>query len=93
MYCTLSELHDSINQMIEQQGKDAPCSAFVFTKNDVSYYETGEDGFPVFNEEKFLNNADTEDVLIQLGKCDYIYEQVNEIIADEISRIRNKVVN
>ena len=79
--------------MIEQQGKDAPCSAFVFTQNDVYYYETGEDGFPVLNEEKFLNNADTEDVLIQLGGCDYIYEQVNEIIADEISRIRNKVVN
>jgi hypothetical protein len=93
MYRTLSELRDSLDRMIELQGKDAPCAAFVFTKDDVLYYEAGEDGFPDFNEEKFLNDDDTDEVLVELGSCDYIYEQVNEIIADEIARVRNKVTS
>jgi hypothetical protein len=93
MYRTLSQLRDSINSMIEQQGEDAPCAAFVFTKNDVIYYENGEDGFPDLNEEKFLNDDDTDEVLVEVGGCDYIYEQVCEIIEDEVSRVRNKVVS
>ena len=88
MYRTLSQLRDSINELIEQQGEDAPCAAFVFTKNDVMYYEDGDDGFPDFNEEKFLSDEQTDDVLLAVGGCDYIYEQVNEIIADEVNRIR-----
>ncbi len=35
MFRTLSELRDSINSMIESQGENAPCAAFVFTKEDV----------------------------------------------------------
>ena len=88
MYRTLSQLRDSINELIEQQGEDAPCAAFVFTKNDVVYYEDGDDGFPDFNVEKFLSDEYTDDVLLNLGECDYIYEQVNEIIEDEVNRIR-----
>ena len=90
MYRSLSDLRDSINQLIEQQGEDAPCAAFVFTKNDVIYYEEDEDGDVILDEEKFLSDTDTDNVLLDLGGCDYIYEQVNEIIADEIRRIRNK---
>jgi len=90
MYRTLSQLRDSINNLIETQGEDAPVAAFVFTKNDVIYYDNGEDGFPDLNVEKFLNDDDTDEVLIELGGCDYIYEQVNEIIDDEVRRIRSK---
>lgn len=88
MYRTLSELRDSINQMIESQGENAGCAAFVFTQNDVFYYEKGEDDFPDLSEEKFLSDEYTDDVLIQLGGSDYIYEQVNEFIEDEVNRIR-----
>ena len=91
MFRTLSELRDSINQLIEHQGEDAPVAAFVFTKNDVIYYDNGEDGFPDLNVEKFLNDDDTDEVLVELGGCDYIYEQVNEIIEDEVRRIRSKI--
>ncbi len=91
MYRTLSELRNSIDQLIEQQGENATCAAFIFTKNDVLYYDAGEDGFPDFNEEKFLNDEDTDFVLNQVGETDWIYEQVNEIIEDEILRVRNKV--
>jgi len=91
MYRTLSELRNSIDNLIQQQGEDAPVAAFVFTKNDVIYYADGEDGFPDLNEEKFLNDDDSDEVLVELGGCDYIYEQVNEIIEDEVHRVRNKV--
>ena len=91
MYRTLSQLRNSINQLIVEQGEDAPVAAFIFTKNDVIYYNEGDDGFPDLNEEKFLNDEDTDEVLVDLGGCDYIYEQVNEIIEDEVNRIRNKV--
>ena len=93
MYRTLAELRNSINQLIERHGEDAPCAAFVFTKDDVIYYEAGDDGFPDLNEEKFLNDDDTDEVLVELGGCDYIYEQVNEIIEDEVLRIRNKIAS
>ena len=88
MYRTLSQLRDSINELIEQQGENAPVAAFVFTKNDVFYYEDGDDGFPDLDEEKSLSDEYTDDVLLTLGGCDYIYEQVNEIIEDEVNRIR-----
>lgn len=90
MYRSLSSLRAQIDRMIEQQGGDAPCAAFVFTKEDVFYYDDGEDGFPDLNEEKHLNGNDTEYVLNELGDCDYIYEQVHEIIEDEVRDIRNK---
>ena len=93
MYRTLSQLKESVERLIEQQGEDAPVAAFIFSKNDVIYYTDGDDGFPDLNEEKFLNDEDTDDVLIELGGCDYIYEQVNEIIEDEVKRVRNKVAS
>ena len=91
MYRTLSQLQSSIQELINEQGENAPVAAFVFTKNDVMYYEEDEDGFPNFDEEKFLNNNDTDNVLMNVGDCDYIYEQVNEMIADVIHDIQRKV--
>jgi len=84
MYRTLSELRDSINQMIESQGEDAGCAAFVFTQEDVFEFE-GET-----NEEVRFSKQLTEDVLCDVGGCDYIYEQVGEVIEDAI-RLRKKL--
>jgi hypothetical protein len=84
MYRSLSELRNSINQLIEQQGEDAPCAAFVFTKEDVFYCD--ED----YNEH-YMNDADSNNVLSMVGSCGYIYERVGDIIEDEVLRVRNKV--
>jgi hypothetical protein len=91
MYRTLSQLRDSINLLIEHQGEDAPCASFVFTKNDVFHYEMIDDGTNLEEIEVYLNAEDTDEVLLELGGCDYIYEQVCEIIDDEVKRVRNKV--
>jgi len=91
MYRTLSNLRDSVNRLIEQQGENAPVAAFVFTKEDVFFYPKDENGIENLDEQIHLNSDDTDDVLLELGSCDYIYEQVFEIIDDEVRRVRNKV--
>jgi len=78
MYRTLAELRDSINSMIESQGENAPCAAFVFTQHDVVEFD-GED-----NQEKYFSSLFTQDVLADVGGCSYIYEQVGEMIDDSI---------
>lgn len=90
MYRTLSELRNSIDNLIQQQGEDAPCAAFVFTKEDVFYYPKDENGIENLDEQRHLNAVDTDDVLLELGGCDYIYEQVFEIIDDEVRRVQRK---
>ena len=79
MFRTLSELRDSINQLIEQQGEDAGCAAFVYTQEDVFEFE-GET-----NEEVRFSKQLTEDVLCDVGGSSYIYEQIGEMIDDYIS--------
>jgi len=83
MYRTLSELRDSINSMIESQGENAPCAAFVFTQHDV--FENDED-----DQEVYFSTLFTQDVLADVGGCDYIYEQVGEVIDDAI-RLRKQL--
>jgi hypothetical protein len=79
MYRTLSELRNSINQMIERQGEDAGCAAFVFTKEDVFELE-GLD----LNQERYFSTLFTQDVLCDVGGSSYIYEEIGEMIDDSI---------
>ena len=83
MFRTLSELRDSINAMIDAQGENAPCAAFVFTQHDV--FENDED-----DQEVYFSTLFTQDVLADVGGSDYIYEQVGEMIDDAIS-LRKKL--
>ena len=83
MYRTLSQLKESIDKLIEQQGENAPCAAFVFTKEDVFYYKEDE----YFEEEHHLDSDDTNTVLENVGDSDYVYGQVAEMIEDEVKRI------
>ena len=84
MYRTLSELRDSINSMIESQGENAPCAAFVFTQHDVFENDDEDD------QEVYFSTLFTQDVLCDVGGCDYIYEQIGEMIDDAIS-LRKKL--
>ena len=84
MYRTLSELRDTINQLIESQGENTGCAAFVFTQHDVFEYN-GED-----NQEQYFPTLFTQDVLADVGGSDYIYEQIGEVIDDAI-RLRKQL--
>ena len=84
MYRTLAELRDSIDKMIESQGENAGCAAFVFTQNDV--FEYNEE----MTEEHRFPELFTQDVLCDVGGCDYIYEQIGDVLEDAI-RLRKKL--
>lgn len=77
MFRTLSELRDSIDKLIEQQGKDAGCAAFIYTQEDIFEFDDND------NEVRFSKQL-TEDVLCDVGGSSYIYEQVGEMIDDYI---------
>lgn len=67
MYRSLLDLRQNVDRLIEMQGEDAPCAAFIFTKSDVS-----ED-----SEEEFIDN-----VLSDIGDNDAIYEYINDCLGD-----------
>ena len=77
MYRTLSQLRDSINLLIEQQGEDAGCAAFVYTQEDVFEFDAND------NEVRF-SKVLSEDVLCDVGGSSYIYEQIGEMIDDYV---------
>ena len=79
MYRTLAELRNSINQMIETQGENAGCAAFIFTQKDVFEFE-GED----LNQERYFSTLFTQDVLCDVAGSSYIYEEVGEMIDQSI---------
>ena len=85
MYRTLSQLKDQVNQHIEQQGENATCASFIYTKEDVFYFDDIQDN------EIYLPLDDTNQVLEEVGNTDYIYQQVSELIDDEVGRVRNQI--
>jgi hypothetical protein len=84
MYRTLSELKDQVNALIEQQGENATCASFIYTKEDVFYFED------VDNNELYLSQHDSDQVLYEVGNTDDIYTQIGEIVDDEVQRVRSK---
>lgn len=78
---TLQQLKESVERLIEHQGNDAPVAAFIFTQEDV--FELDNDGNPIY-----LPLDDIDVVLNEIETSDYIYEQVFELIDDEIRRLK-----
>jgi hypothetical protein len=82
---TLQQLKESVERLIEQQGKDAPVAAFIFTSEDV--FETDDDTL----EHHHLPLEDAEKILDELDGFDYIYEKVFGCMEDDILRLKNRV--
>ena len=73
---TLQQLKESVERLIEQQGADASCAAYILTKEDVFIENDGEQLY--FDEEI------TTKVLNDLGETDYILEKAFDCIIDYI---------
>ena len=75
---TLKQLQESIQNLIDQQGEDAPVAAFIFTQEDV--FEMGEDNnpvhFPVEMCERVLDAVE--------GDYDYLYKEIFDCIETEL---------
>ena len=81
MNYTLKELQQRVNNLIEQQGEDAHCGAWIYTKNDCHLKD--EDGYIDYN-----NSVEDPDVIERIfddvGNIDYIYQVIQECV-DEVT--------
>ena len=74
---TLQQLKESVDRLIEQQGAEASCAAYIFTKEDV--FEMDDEGNQVA-----LSGIIVNKVLNDLDETDYILEKAFDCIEDYI---------
>ena len=82
MNYTLKQLQQRVNQLIENQGEDAHCAAWIYTKEDCHLKD--ENG-----EFDYDNDADIAPWLVSkifddVGNIDYIYQVIQESV-DEVT--------
>jgi hypothetical protein len=81
MNYTLKELRDRVNKMIEQQGEDAHCGAWIYTKEDCHLKD--EDGN--IDCDSTVKDPDViERIFDDVGNIDYIYQVIQECV-DEVT--------
>ena len=72
MNYSLKELQQRVNNLIEQQGEDARCAAWIYTKEDCYVDE---------NMEETVEDPDVvERIFNDVGKVDYIYQVIQECV-------------
>ena len=76
MNYTLWHLQQRVNKLIEQQGEDAHCAAWIYTAEDcVIYDENGEPQYPAH-----MNQELSERIFNDVGNIDYIYQVIQECV-------------
>ena len=81
MNYTLKELQKRVNSLIEQQGEDAHCGAWIYTKEDCHLKdEDGEFDYDNVVEDPAVIARIFDDV----GNIDYIYTVIQECV-DEVT--------
>ena len=85
MNYTLKQLQERVNKLIEQQGEDAQCAAWIYTREDV--FEFDEKGNEVYFYKTDLDLVN--DVLADTGGSDYTYQIIQETIDDAINLRKN----
>jgi hypothetical protein len=81
MNYTLKELQQRVNKLIERQGEDAHCAAWIYTAEDCQVLE-GEDF-----EERYPavdNPVLASRIFDEVGNIDYIYQVIQECV-DEVT--------
>ena len=77
MNYTLKQLQDRVNTMIKQQGEDAECAAWIYTKEDIHLRD--EDG-----EIDYESHEDNQELIARtfdyVGNTDYIYQVIQETV-------------
>ena len=81
MNYTLKELRDRVNKMIEQQGEDAHCGAWIYTKEDCHLKD--EDG-NIDYDNTVEDPELIERIFDEVGNIDYIYTVISECV-DEVT--------
>ena len=81
MNYTLKQLQERVNKLIEQQGEDAHCGAWIYTKEDCHLKnENGE-----FDWDNTIEDPELiERIFDDIGNIDYIYQVIQECV-DEVT--------
>ena len=93
MNYTLKQLQDRVSSMIKEQGEDAECGAWIYTKND--WHLKDEDGNIDYN-----NNVEDPALIARIfddvGNIDYIYqviqESVDEVVEEQLMQYQQELV-
>jgi len=74
---TLKQLQERVTEMVAQQGPDAHCAAWIYTKEDC--HLTGDDG--EFDYDNHVEDPTTlECIFDDVGNIDYIYQVIQECV-------------
>ena len=81
MNYTLKQLQERVNQLIENQGEDAHCAAWIYTKEDCHLKdENGQ-----FDYDNVVEDTATlVRIFDDVGNIDYIYQVIQECV-DEVT--------
>ena len=75
---TLSQLRDRLNSLIAQQGEDAPCAYWIYTKEDA--YVIDEDGeYNYIYDEGAVQAEGVTEALEELIEVDYVYTVIQAV--------------
>jgi len=81
MNYTLKQLQERVNKLIEQQGEDAHCAAWIYTKEDCHLKD--EDG--EFDYDNVVEDPEVvERIFDDVGNIDHIYQVIQECV-DEVT--------
>ena len=76
MNYTLKQLQERVNKLIEVQGEDAHCAAYIYTKEDCFLTDNNGDQEYPCDKHPVLAEAIFQDV----GNVDYIYQVIQECV-------------
>jgi hypothetical protein len=93
MNYTLKQLQERVNKLIEQQGENAECAAWIYTKEDCHLKdENGEIDYDNNVEDPALIARIFDDV----GNIDYIYtviqDCVDEVVEENLMSYQQELV-
>ena len=84
---TLSQLRDSIDKMIAEQGEDAPCAYWIYSKEDA--YVMDDDNNPEYLYDKGGEDATAVvNALDELQVVDYVYTVIQECLDELVEEQR-----
>ena len=76
MNYTLKQLQERVNKLIEQQGEDAHCGAWIYTAEDcVMYDDIDAPQYPALEDSELA-----ERIFNDVGNIDYIYQVIQECV-------------
>ena len=92
MNYTLKQLQERVNKLIEVQGEDAYCGAWIYTKEDVCIItDDGDDLYPCEDNPEL-----TERIFNDVGNIDHIYtviqDCVNEVSEEQYMLLQQELV-